>query len=430
MKMRVAAYLTGAVVLSILFSSTARGQCEGGISRVTSDQGSKVISVSFSKGLNAKDALIAERTDQWLLRDEFLPLPNTPQPAPGPAINILQVERDPRGLLPVTDVRITLSAPLVTGHPYRLTAPNLTFEGCSPKAKPSGWVTVATAPNPIEPTKKPDYFPRTKAKGREDSNVYLSGAIEGAEGGSPQTSADIKVDVPTDVDWGIFQSIGPYFDLKTSTAKKADANAMKFGLKLSAPFNIGSVLDPTTGAPQKRLLRGLVWNTTGGFESDRRFDNINTIWGNQLAFVLSGVGNSDTVYFQPFVGFELGRNVKKPIPEAEHLTLARPNVGGNLYIDLYETDKTGVSFQVDYIRRFLLKREVGFKEDTNKKLVPVLIGKGPRDYLKLAIVFKFSDFTGLTVGYEYGRLPPNFELVRHKYGIGLVYKFQTKFVPK
>jgi hypothetical protein len=430
MRIRVTGSVAGIFALMVLCTSGALGQCEGGIAGAASDEGSNVISVSLTNPLNAKDALIAERNDQWSLRDEFLPLPAAAPSPLAPVVTIRKVERDPVGLLPITDLRITLSAPLIIGHPYRLTAPNLTFDGCTPKVKPSGWVTVAPAVNSVAPIKKPDYFPKTKSKGRDDSNVYLSGSIEGAEGGSPQTSADIKVDIPTDVDWGIVQSVGPYFDLKASTAKKADANALKFGVKLVAPFNIGSVLDPATGKPKNRLLRGLVWNMTGGFESDRRFQNINTVWGNQLAFVISGLGNSDTVYLQPFVGFELGRNVKKPIPEAEHLTLARPTVGGNLYIDLYETDKTGVSFQVDYIRRFLLSRETGFKEDESKKLILVPVGRGPRDYLKLAILFKFSDFTGMTIGYEYGSLPPNFELVRHKYSVGLAYKFQTKFIPK
>jgi hypothetical protein len=55
------------------------------------------------------------------------------------------------------------------------------------------------------------------------------------------------------------------------------------------------------------------------------------------------------------------------------------------------------------------------------------VGRGPRDYLKTSLNFDISDYTGINVSYEYGSLPPNFELVNHKYSVGLVYKFKTKF---
>jgi hypothetical protein len=63
-------------------------------------------------------------------------------------------------------------------------------------------------------------------------------------------------------------------------------------------------------------------------------------------------------------------------------------------------------------------------------VIALPIGRGPRDYVKATMEFDFSDFTGATINYEYGRLPPNFELVDSKYSLGLVYKFKTKFTPK
>ena len=46
-----------------------------------------------------------------------------------------------------------------------------------------------------------------------------------------------------------------------------------------------------------------------GFESDRRFDNVNLVLGNRFSFVPRVFGNSNRIYFQPFIGFELGRNM-------------------------------------------------------------------------------------------------------------------------
>lgn len=42
----------------------------------------------------------------------------------------------------------------------------------------------------------------------------------------------------------------------------------------------------------------------------------------------------------------------------------------------------------------------------------------------------FSDFFGATASDEYGRLLPNFQLLDHKFGIGLVDKFSPKLAPK
>jgi hypothetical protein len=148
-------------------------------------------------------------------------------------------------------------------------------------------------------------------------------------------SADLKLDVPSDVEWGIFQSFAPYFNLKASTAKKADANSLNFGAQVAAPFNISRKIDPATDRPRlpdRRLLTGVVWKLGGGFESDRRFHNINILSTNKVVFVPRGIGDSNTVYFQPFVGLELGRNLKSPLAEARNRGLARATVGGSLYI--------------------------------------------------------------------------------------------------
>ena len=101
--------------------------------------------------------------------------------------------------------------------------------------------------------------------------------------------------------------------------------------------------------------------------------------------------------------------------------LARGLVGGSLYINFDQSEDKTLSFQVDYVRRFLLRREVTFELDDDQKPVPLVIGKGPRDYLKTTLEYDFSKFAGFTLSYEYGRLPPNYQLVDHKYSLGLVY---------
>ncbi len=422
-------FLAGLVMLVTISVTPVKGQdCEGAIVRAVSRKTSTTISVSLLHSLTTEsEASVAEQEGQWVLNDLFVPSPGVSPSPPGPPIKIVHVQRDPAGELPVTDLIMTLDRSLNPDHTYHLAAPNLTFDACKPKKIPNVIVSFAKPPTGGTVAVKPNYFPRSKAKGREDSNVYLSGSIEGAEGGSPQFSSDLKIDVPQGVKWGIFKSVSPYFNLKASTSTDADANSLNFGGKISAPFNIGSELDPVTHRPKKRLLRGINWHIAGGFESDRRFDNVNVLMDQRVAFVPRGVGDNNTIFFKPFVGFELGRNLKSPVAQAEDKSIARGYVGGSLYINLYPKKADLISLQTDYIRRFLLKPEIYFKEDDDKTLLPVNIGRGPRDYLKTTLGFGISDFTGINVSYEYGSLPPNFELVSHKYSLGFVYKFKTSF---
>jgi hypothetical protein len=169
-----------------------------------------------------------------------------------------------------------------------------------------------------------------------------------------------------------------------------------------------------------------------GIEADRRFNNVNGLVGNTFYFVTRG--NSDTskkrIYFQPFIGYEIGRNFKSPVKAAEGSGISRPNFGGSLYFTLPLKNDKAFSIQVDYVRRFLLRRELSFTEDEDKKLVLLNLGKGPRDYVKTNLQYDFAKFTALTLSHEYGRLPPNFELVNNKYSLGLILKFKTKFPGK
>ena len=199
---------------------------------------------------------------------------------------------------PIVHLTLFANRLLELDHQYRLFAPFLTFNGCKPRAVSEGVFAVkkksaVVAPGVPAPRagKKSDtnFFKKSPSKGRDDSNVYLSGQIEGANRGRPQFSADIKLESPFDTA-GFFQELGPYFNLKASTAKAADANSMSFGLKLrhAFPFKIKTIPGTTRIAPDQPLLSGIVWEITPGFESDRRFDNVNLLVGNKFVFCSQG----------------------------------------------------------------------------------------------------------------------------------------------
>lgn len=415
-----------------------RAQCDGGILNARYAEGAKVIHVSMGNRLKQTDLDTGGKPSQWRLDDL--------SSSPSVTINIIDVQGD----TPVNDTFVTvtlfLNETLDPTHEYRLQAPSLTFEGCVPKDedKPKAFLKIkkkAGPPKPGETAKKPgtNFFPMSPSQGRKDSNVYISGQLEGANGGKPQFSADIKFDVPFLINVGEEPSpgsisrrkvigIGPYFDLKASTSEDADADSLSFGGKIAIPFNISRQNHPRL----HQVLTSVQWLPAFGFEADRRFGNVNTMFTNTINFIVPGNRNTfkRRIRFLPFIGFELGRNLKSPVEEAEGRGLARGVVGGSLYINFDQKEDKSISFQLDYIRRFLLRQEVTYTLDDDKKLVPLVVGKGPRDYLKATLEYDFSKFTGFTLNYEYGRLPPNYELVDHKYSVGLVYKFSTVFKPK
>jgi hypothetical protein len=385
-------------------------KCAGTIHDARYPEGATQIFVSLDEPINSGD--LTPGGQEWTLADLSV--------RPVKDIAVLRAEPDNRAnAATFTAIILTIAEPLIKGHIYRLAALNLTILGCTPEEKGTTDVTFLK-PGPRPSTSH--FFPLSKSKGRADSNVYIQGLLEGAHGSKAQFSADIKIDIPYVLKTKKDIEIGPYFNLKASTGSGADSNSLSTGAKLSTivkSWNSGYVRD-------------VIWSPTAGIEADRHFDNVNGLVGNTLYFVT--IGNKDTfdkrVYFQPFIGYEIGRNFNSPVKAAEGNVISRPNVGGSFYFTIPLKNDKAFSIQVDYVRRFLLRRELSVTKDEDKKLVLLNLGKGPRDYVKADLQYDFAKFTALTLSYEYGRLPPNFELVNSKYSLGVIVKFKTKFTGK
>jgi hypothetical protein len=416
----------------------------GGVNRVDYNPTKMRIEVAFTKSIKRQD-LAGAPANTWVVVDISEAATDRPLTILGEPVRGDFKSFDASSDVEFSTVLLTLNQPLKPGHEYRIFQQHLTFFGCQPKSILEGAFKMKDdAPGGTgggggtgagggkAEAKTPSFFAKSASEGRDDSNVYLSGGIEGAHKSKSQLTADVKIDIPL-ATAGFFDRIGPYFSMKASTADEADANSLKFGAKLRHSHNISRPSDPATHrfiGDDKRVLTGLVFDLIPGFESDRRFKNVNTLLDMRLYFIPRVQGGTHRVYFQPFVGYEIGRNVKSPVAAAEGHGLSRPLFGGSLYLHLMPETLGKASLQVDYVRRFLLRREVRFKEDDDGKPVLLDVGKGPRDYLKAAFGYDFSDFTGLTINYEYGTLPPNFQLVDSKFSFSIVYKFKTNFPSK
>jgi len=386
--------------------SIAAAQCQdAALQAAVADQASKTISLVLFPRITNADQVVASNPGKWTIVD-ISPSPTAPPPQIASVVlaadrlypnNFLSASLDYTGTFDIT-------------RRYVLSNVDLTFNGCKPPNPPSTAVLFEL--------KKQSVLVSTKANGEADSDIYLAGQLEGSHKTRANQTADIKVEIPFSHRFlGRDRDIAPFFNLKASNSKKSDADSLKFGGLIRSTYGF-----------RHFGLRNVSWETDGRIEADRRFGNVNALWGNTLYLIPPLVGESKNLkvlaFLQPLVGFELGHNLKSPLKLAEDRTLARATAGGSLYL-LFNTGNKyldSISFQTDYIRRWPLRSEVTFTEDDKGNLLPLFFGRNPRDYVTSKIEFNVNDFFGIAVGYDYGRLPPNFKLVDSHFTLGFVYK--------
>jgi hypothetical protein len=421
-----------ALVCACATAAAAQNCQDAGLQAAVADTSDQTISLILFPGINSKDQAVASDASQWTLVD-IAPKPAvTPAGAPTPPpLRITQVELAADRLHPDNFLSATIHyvGTLERTGKYILSNVALTFNGCSPPQPPSTRVLF----DPTAPVNKPKVFTRTKAKNRDEADIYISGQLEGSRQTRAKQTADIKVELPFSRGnlFGRQRDVIPFFHLKASNSKKSDADSLDFGAMLRTVYNVGNT---TPGQADDRLLRNLAWETEGKIEADRRFGNINALWGNRLYFLprVFGAASDKPVllYVQPFIGGELGGNLKSPLDAAEHRGLARATGGANLYLNFNSGRRLldALSFEADYIRRWPLRREVTFTEDDKGNLLPLVTGRRPRDYITSKIDISVNDYFSFSIGYDYGRLPPNYKLVDSHFTFGITYK--QRLIPR
>jgi hypothetical protein len=262
---------------------------------------------------------------------------------------------------------------------------------------------------------------------REDADIYISGQLTGARKKQVQYTADIKIEPNLKGTTGLrVVKYGPSFELLASTVSDADPDSLKLGFYFSYfPWTKNSRDNPQA-VPIK-------WKNTFTLESDRDFRNTNYLWDTRFTFVKSRFGTSKRCsvgpcfYFRPFIGQELGVNIKSPVSEARRKPIYRPYFGATLSSVIpIKRSIEEIIFDVSYIRRFPLTREVTFSEDDDGNLNAVRFGRSPKDLVKSNFQFIFNEFWGAKITYEYGSTPPLYKLVDHKFGVGLIFLGEVK----
>ncbi len=202
--------------------------------------------------------------------------------------------------------------------------------------------------------------------------------------------------------------------MKWSNDPKADPDTLTFGWEDS--WLLGQTLNAS--GP----FRNLIWRNTPELESDRAFDNTNTLL--QSKFLLPARPILEKLYFTPVVGAEVGKNFESPLREARGNAVARLLGGTSLQLPISVAGNTldRVVLTASYERRWPLSPEVYFRATGASQLLAARFGTNPEDHVEVNLNFMFKNNFGAFLGYEYGSLPPKFTLVDHKLTIGIVYK--------
>jgi len=257
----------------------------------------------------------------------------------------------------------------------------------------------------------------TAAKGKDDSDVYLSGQANGASSQKFTYTADVKLSFPFKVvQFSRVNTFAPVFTYNASTDPKANPDTLNLGLDWS--------LFPVRDLAPSPFTRLQLTNSPK-LEGTHNLDAFNFVHSVRSTF-LSRVARKGiaTFYALPYVGQEIGTSISSPLVTAEGNLIARPFAGGdfNLVFDVNKGYLKNISLESYGVRRWLLRDEVDVDTDKSGKITAINSNTKPKDYVKNSLTFGLSDYWGLTLSHEYGRLPPIYKLLDNKMTVGLTYK--------
>jgi len=392
--------------------------------------GMKGISLGFFPGLTAPLADLQKAHPSWTIIDL-----STNTFASVPTSEIIAIP----DVLPAS-AELTPDFELDPKHSYLLTVKGI--PGCAadeplsariaiPKTLPPASAGATTAVPVNKPTGR--YIVLTPSKTRTDSDIYISGLVNGASHQEATYTADVKAQLNYVVKtarpesgWSPELSIIPNFDFTASSSRGSDGNAV----------SIGAFLRVTSPASAPALLRYEVFEPGFALQTDKYFRATAPLFRLPIYFTtpIGGSGNKQ-FYAQPFMGLEVGTYSSLPatkdyatppavLPSPD--TVLRPFAGMSAYYFVYSGRKPLFSLQGDFIRRWPVVGEPNYSQDSSGKLTLISVGRNPRDYLTLKAVHDLTQYFGFAFQFDYGRLPPLYTLVDHKYSIAITYKAGLK----
>jgi hypothetical protein len=392
-------------VVTIFFLSlsiTAMAQSIVGVEAIALDppqNQSWQINVTFTRAVpegRIKQSFLINVNDQSIISlRNFAPLPGEPRIYSGSPGTPLEAVKDPKtGFLKFTK-----------HYELRLAVEN-------DKGEILSLGTELTVLNENQTISKQVH---AEANDSDDADVYISGEVNGAHKQQASFTTEIKLQryKPVSASW----RYTPYFKLNASTDPGADPDTMESGL------NFRYILGKFANIP------GAYYDNAIKLESERDFDNTNLIYDTRFTFLPAAKPRGATkykVFFNPFIGAELGKNLRSPLKAAEGDGIARALAGADLRLVVFvkNEDAPDINWTTSYVRRWLFTDELGFETDDNGDLQLSRFGKSPRDHVLSKFSYRINKFFDVFTAYEWGEVPPSYKLVDHRFRLGFAYKFK------
>lgn len=289
-----------------------------------------------------------------------------------------------------------------------------------------------------------------EAEGRDDAVLYIEGGINAARKQKPEFTADIKYESLRQLG-NLPARWSPFLTFKASSIEEADPDELRFGVKFTNHFGFNP--NSTTSASEaKKRTRSegrarnetgnhvFRWEGTAEIESDRAFRVTNFLTSQRLKYLLRSKmlrepptpPNTEgtprgRITLTPFIGTELGRNLKTPF-EREERGIARVLYGGTLVLKLFNGVKLvgieQINWENSFIQRHPLLKEISYDKDDDGKLKLVELGRKPRGHFSSKLTLNINEFFGPTLSYEWGSLPPLYNKIDHQLKLGFTYAFK------
>ena len=252
----------------------------------------------------------------------------------------------------------------------------------------------------------------TKAKGKDDADIYFSGSAVGARGSKPLYAFESKLGYLFDL--GKIGSFGPRAAVNAASESNIDPDSIKATATYQKVFPFGPA------------GQGIILNSDAlgvEFDTENRTRNLATELSGILVLPSARLGEGAFAAIDFMTGFEAGHNYRHKLNEDGLGNFWRWKFGATAYfIALHPPLFKRIDFNAEYKVRLLNSAEP-FTKTINDQDVTTL-KKGPRHYFGSDLDFMFSDLLGISLKYRYGSIPPAFKFVNHAVSIGLTFKIK------
>lgn len=270
------------------------------------------------------------------------------------------------------------------------------------------------------------------AKGKADADIYFSGNLAAARNSKPSYSIESK--------FGYLRNIVRRVSNPNNPGQERLKDYGSIGGKATFESSDNSSIDPdsiTATATYRKLfvlndkLEAFVINADFiGGEFAKRNRTLNLVSKFDVGYAPRDwhISKRQIASIDFLAGIEVGHNYKNVLAPDGIGNFLRWKAGANTYYIVQQPFGLldHFAFNIEYKLRLPQSAEI-FSRVIDGTRTPFLTKK-PRHYVASDLDFSFNKFFGFAVQYRYGSLPPSFNLVDSKIGLGI--KLQLKQNPQ